>query len=61
MADQHCISILQELKQKRSIFQEKVYANQTNNNTDGDLAESEVEEEQEVDVGSKSTDEIKTL
>jgi len=38
-----------------------VYANQTNNNTDGDLAESEVEEEQEVDVGSKSTDEIKTL
>jgi hypothetical protein len=62
VADQHCISILQELEQKLSIFQEKVNAPQTSNNADGGLAKSEVEEEQEVDVGSKSTtDEIKTL
>ena len=50
-----------ELKQKLSIFKEKVNVTQTNNNTDGDLAESQVEEEQGVDVGRKITDETKTL
>mmetsp|Transcript_12450 Transcript_12450/g.18629 ORF Transcript_12450/g.18629 Transcript_12450/m.18629 type:complete len:590 (-) Transcript_12450:774-2543(-) len=50
-----------ELKQKLSIFQEKVNAAQTKNNTHGNLAESGVKDEHEVDVGDASTDETKTL